>query len=222
MQVLWKWVVSTRPRWLWWHQSISVAPTPSRLRGKTLVQLPYSGNSSRVKTFANSPVSGQFAKVLTMQTTFMEYGGRHYQRACHYSRQRRKRRDHGCCLSFPLACKAVFVQQWLPKPPRRHCSLDQRSPLRSSLAYSSCSHQFNLFRSFPRFRESSNHENLTFCNWQKFSTVKDPRYTVVPAVLAAMRIKLLIHFLMTFGNVWSIMGGNQGIIRRKLGNCGIA
>ena len=62
----------------------------------------------------------------------------------------------------PLACKAVFVQQRLPKPPRRHGSLNQRLPLRISLAYSSCSRQFNLVRHFlpkhyccfPRFAKT--------------------------------------------------------------------
>ena len=102
-------------------------------------EIRYSGNLSRVKTFANFAVSGQFEKVLTVKI-FMEYiRRRHYQWACHYSRQRRR---------FPLTCKAVFVQQQLPKPPRRHGSLDQRSPLRSSLAYSSYSCQFNLVRRF--------------------------------------------------------------------------
>ena len=61
-------MVSIRPRWLRWRQSISVAPTPSRLRDKILVKLQHSGNSSRVKTFETFAVSGQFAKVITMQT----------------------------------------------------------------------------------------------------------------------------------------------------------
>ena len=47
--------------------------------------------------------------------------------------------DHGCCL--PLAGKAVFGQQELSKPPRRHGSLEQWSPLCSSVTRSSCSHQ---------------------------------------------------------------------------------
>ena len=76
----------------------------------------YSGNLSRVKTFANFAVSRR----------------RHYQWACHYSRQRRQRRDHGCC--FPLPGKEVFFQQQLAKPPRRRGSHTQREPLRSALA----------------------------------------------------------------------------------------
>ena len=52
-------------------------------------------------------------------------------------------------IYLPLARKAVFVQQQLPKPPHTHGSFDQRSPLRSSLAHSSCSCQFNLVRRFP-------------------------------------------------------------------------
>ena len=38
------------------------------------LELPYSGNLSRMKTFANFAVSGQFAKVFTAKT-FIKYGG---------------------------------------------------------------------------------------------------------------------------------------------------
>ena len=37
--------------------------------------------------------------------------------------------DHGC--SLPFAGKAVFIQQPLPKPSRRHGSLNQQSPLKA-------------------------------------------------------------------------------------------
>ena len=38
------------------------------------MKVPYSGNLSRVKTFVNFVVLGQFAKVLTAKI-FIEYGG---------------------------------------------------------------------------------------------------------------------------------------------------
>ena len=40
----------------------------------TVIYIPYSGNPSRVKTFANFAVSGQFVKVLTAKI-FIEYVG---------------------------------------------------------------------------------------------------------------------------------------------------
>ena len=40
--------------------------------------IPYSGNLSRVKTFANFMILGQFAKVLTMKI-LIECMGVHYQ-----------------------------------------------------------------------------------------------------------------------------------------------
>ena len=109
--------------------------------------IPYKGNILWVKTFTNFTISGQFTKVLTAKT-FIEYGSVII---------------NGCVINLnnsdsvgtidvasqdPLACKAVFVQQQLPKPPCRHGSLGQQLPLHSPLAYSFCSHQFNLVRRF--------------------------------------------------------------------------
>ena len=100
-----------------------------------------------MKTFANFAVSGQFTKGST-EKIFIEYGGI-------IINGRVISLDNSDSVGImdgasqdPLAYKAVFVQQQLPKPPRRHGSLDQRSPLRSSLTYSSCSRQFNLIRHF--------------------------------------------------------------------------
>ena len=54
--------------------------------------------------------------------------------------------NHAHVASLSLARQYLSNQQ-LPKPPRRHGSLDQRSPLRSSLILQ-CSRQFNLVRRF--------------------------------------------------------------------------
>ena len=68
----------------------------------------------------------------------------------------------------PLTWKAVFVHQQLAKLPRTHGSLDQRSLLRSSLAHSSCSCQFNLvhrflptyYCRFPQFAKVFTHKRF--------------------------------------------------------------
>ena len=92
------------------------------------------------------------------------------------------------CL--PFARKAVFIPQQLSKPPRRHGSLDQPSPLRSSPAHSSCSRQFNLLTtchkhklSFLTICESFNGENPTLSESQSFFPRRIPAIWYIPPIV---------------------------------------
>ena len=91
-------------------------------------------------TSANFVVSNQFAKVLTMKIS-IECGATLSMGVSLFSTTV----TVGIMdVVLPLAGKAVFVQQELPKLPRIHRSFNQQAPLQRSLAYSSCLHQFSL------------------------------------------------------------------------------
>ena len=122
------------------------------------LRLPYSGNLSRVKTFTNFTVSGQFAKVLIAKI-FIEYGGI-------IINGRVIILDNIGIMDVASVepqsrLQGSICPQQLAKPARRHGSLDQQSPLCSSLAYSSRSREFDLdrcflpthFCRFPQFTE---------------------------------------------------------------------
>ena len=99
--------------------------------------IPYHcGNLVRVKTFANFAVSGQFAKALTAKI-FIEYGGVIINgRVSLFSTTATKWGSWMLPLSrFPGNICPTAASQTAA---RRHSSLDQQSPLHSSLAYSSC------------------------------------------------------------------------------------
>ena len=164
----------------------------------------YSWNLLQVKTFMN------FAKVFTAKI-FIEYGGVIIDGLVIILNNGDSVGIMDVASQDPLACKAVFVQQQLPKPPHtlycRHGSLDQCLPLCSSLAYSSCSRQFNLVHrflaahvllSFSTIRENFNLENLTFSNSLKFSPVKDFHYTVFEIKLHVCVWNLRSQFLSSF------------------------
>ena len=96
--------------------------------------------------------------------------GRHYQWACHCSRQRRWCRDYGYCLSLAWKSYSSF--------PNCHvhmiASINSR-PLRRFLVYSIF---FMPIQSCLSFRESYSHENSAFGNSGKFSPTKDSCYMV--------------------------------------------
>ena len=144
----------------------------------------YSGNLLWVKTFLNFAVSRQFTKVLTTKI-FIEYGGIIIIGDVIIL-------DNGDSIGImdvasqnPLACKAVLIQQQFLKPLRRHGDLDQQSQLRTSLAYSSSSCQFNFiccflpmhYSCFPQFVQVLV-VKFDFQRFVKVSRTKDSRYTV--------------------------------------------
>ena len=109
--------------------------------------IPYSGNLSKGEKFHEFCSFGAISKSFNHKN-FHWVRRRHYQ-CMGVSLSSTFGDSVGIMNVASLSlCKAVFVQQQLPKPRRGHGSLDQQSPFCSFLAYSSHSRQFNLFRHF--------------------------------------------------------------------------
>ena len=133
------------------------------------------------ESFANFAVLEQFAKALTAK--FSLSTGTSLSMSVCFFLTKGNATALGSWMSPPSRSKSSIVHQQLPKLPRRHGSLNQQLPLRSSLILfvllQSClSFPAHAFLSFPTIHESFNCENPTFGQLRKFSAVKDFCYMV--------------------------------------------